>query len=177
MSKDGPAFGTLDLTTCDREPIHIPGSIQPHGVLLSLDPERFTILQRAGDVECVLGTTKDPLGQPLEAIFGEAEVSAAIRGLLADPVPATRPMFAFETVLRHNTEVLDAIAHVSDDVVVLELEPRIDDVPVNPLALVHEMLLQLAANLAAAPAPPRCRRRTACCHRLRSGDGLPVSAR
>ena len=24
----------VDLTTCDREPIHIPGSIQPHGYLL-----------------------------------------------------------------------------------------------------------------------------------------------
>lgn len=28
-----------DLTTCDREPIHIPGSIQPHGVLLGIDDD------------------------------------------------------------------------------------------------------------------------------------------
>jgi hypothetical protein len=26
----------IDLTNCDREPIHIPGLIQPHGVLLVL---------------------------------------------------------------------------------------------------------------------------------------------
>src|ERR671911_626284 len=26
----------LDLTACEREPIHIPGSIQPHGVLLAV---------------------------------------------------------------------------------------------------------------------------------------------
>ena len=25
---------TVDLTNCDREPIHIPGAIQPHGILL-----------------------------------------------------------------------------------------------------------------------------------------------
>jgi light-regulated signal transduction histidine kinase (bacteriophytochrome) len=25
---------TIDLSECDREPIHVPGSIQPHGVLL-----------------------------------------------------------------------------------------------------------------------------------------------
>jgi light-regulated signal transduction histidine kinase (bacteriophytochrome) len=24
----------LDLTVCDREPIHSPGAIQPHGLLL-----------------------------------------------------------------------------------------------------------------------------------------------
>ena len=24
---------SVDLTNCDREPIHIPGSIQPHGCL------------------------------------------------------------------------------------------------------------------------------------------------
>ncbi|HEV7281823.1 MAG TPA: ATP-binding protein [Pirellulaceae bacterium] len=28
----------VDLTNCDREPIQIPGAIQPHGVLLAFDP-------------------------------------------------------------------------------------------------------------------------------------------
>ncbi|KQO12442.1 hypothetical protein [Paenibacillus sp. Leaf72] len=26
---------SIDLTNCDKEPIHIPGYIQPHGVLLA----------------------------------------------------------------------------------------------------------------------------------------------
>lgn len=26
----------VDLTNCEQEPIHLPGSIQPHGVLLVL---------------------------------------------------------------------------------------------------------------------------------------------
>ncbi|MGN6725364.1 MAG: hypothetical protein ACTHLZ_05570, partial [Tepidisphaeraceae bacterium] len=30
---------TIDLTNCDREPIHIPGSIQPHGALLVLNTQ------------------------------------------------------------------------------------------------------------------------------------------
>ena len=30
--------GPPDLDACAREPIHIPGSIQPHGVLLVVDP-------------------------------------------------------------------------------------------------------------------------------------------
>ena len=47
-----PAFGQADLTTCDREPIHIPGSIQPHGVLLVVDREDFSIRQFVFDQLC-----------------------------------------------------------------------------------------------------------------------------
>ena len=31
----------VDLNDCDREPIHVPGTIQPFGVLLALDPEEL----------------------------------------------------------------------------------------------------------------------------------------
>ncbi|RYD83164.1 MAG: GAF domain-containing protein [Sphingobacteriales bacterium] len=32
-----------DLTNCDREPIHIPGKIQPHGMLLALDKKSLVV--------------------------------------------------------------------------------------------------------------------------------------
>jgi hypothetical protein len=48
-------FGAVDLTDCDREPIHIPGSIQPHGALLALDPVNLEVVQVAGDVQGLLG--------------------------------------------------------------------------------------------------------------------------
>jgi chemotaxis family two-component system sensor kinase Cph1 len=32
----GPTAFELDLSSCDREPIHIPGAIQPHGILFGL---------------------------------------------------------------------------------------------------------------------------------------------
>ena len=34
--KTHPAFGEADLTNCERELIHLAGSVQPHGVLLVL---------------------------------------------------------------------------------------------------------------------------------------------
>jgi light-regulated signal transduction histidine kinase (bacteriophytochrome) len=34
----------LDLTNCDREPIHIPGQIQAHGALLAFDLQSLTVL-------------------------------------------------------------------------------------------------------------------------------------
>ena len=51
MVVTNPSFGTADLTNCDREPIEIPGSIQPHGVLVVLHPESLRILQAAGPSE------------------------------------------------------------------------------------------------------------------------------
>ncbi|WEF33765.1 hypothetical protein [Pseudoduganella chitinolytica] len=30
---------TLDLSSCEQEPIRTPGSIQPHGFVLALDPD------------------------------------------------------------------------------------------------------------------------------------------
>ena len=39
LSDHTPAYETANLSTCDREPIHVPGAIQPHGLLLALDLE------------------------------------------------------------------------------------------------------------------------------------------
>lgn len=38
-------YPPVDLTNCDKEPIHIPGSIQPHGILFVLQEPQLKILQ------------------------------------------------------------------------------------------------------------------------------------
>ena len=38
-----PPVDTVDLSTCDREPIHIPGMIQNHGCLLVCDPTDWSV--------------------------------------------------------------------------------------------------------------------------------------
>ena len=43
------------LNECDREPIHIPQSIQPHGFMLVLDLQSLTIRQGAGAIEELTG--------------------------------------------------------------------------------------------------------------------------
>jgi light-regulated signal transduction histidine kinase (bacteriophytochrome) len=57
-----------DLSACDREPIHIPGAIQPHGVLLALG-EDLKVRRAAGNVQALLGYDGDPLGQQLGDII------------------------------------------------------------------------------------------------------------
>lgn len=48
----------LDLTECDREPIHIPGAIQPHGYLFVVSETDLRIASVSANVE-------DLLRQPL----------------------------------------------------------------------------------------------------------------
>lgn len=61
----------IDTTDCDREPIHIPGSIQPHGILLVVEPGGLTVAQVAGDVERITGV-EDCIGAALGAVIGHA---------------------------------------------------------------------------------------------------------
>jgi light-regulated signal transduction histidine kinase (bacteriophytochrome) len=41
----GGVSAPIDLTGCEREPIHIPGAIQPHGALRVIDERTFTVAQ------------------------------------------------------------------------------------------------------------------------------------
>lgn len=60
---------TADLTNCDREPIHIPGSIQPHGFLLALSPGTFTIEKASLNTIAFLDKDAQSLiGQQLTAL-------------------------------------------------------------------------------------------------------------
>ncbi len=61
----------LDLTACDREPIHIPGSIQPHGVLFVLEEPRFSVFETSVNTEELLGIVPERvLGSTLTELFG-----------------------------------------------------------------------------------------------------------
>lgn len=61
----------VNLTNCDQEPIHIPGSIQPHGFLLGVDLSTFCILFCSGNIHQFLGISHQQLlGKSLHDVFG-----------------------------------------------------------------------------------------------------------
>ncbi|MGJ3626517.1 hypothetical protein AB5I41_05805 [Sphingomonas sp. MMS24-JH45] len=57
------------LTPCNREPIHIPGAVQPHGLLLVADVATLEVVAGAGDLERVVGA--DWVGRRLDALLGQ----------------------------------------------------------------------------------------------------------
>ena len=45
----------VDIANCDREPIHIPGAVQPHGVLLSLREPELVVVQASDNTADLFG--------------------------------------------------------------------------------------------------------------------------
>jgi light-regulated signal transduction histidine kinase (bacteriophytochrome) len=64
-----PADVPVDLTNCDREPIHIPGSIQPHGAMLVCDANGL-IAHASENAAAMLGGGGTPVGRTLSDIIG-----------------------------------------------------------------------------------------------------------
>jgi len=119
----------VDLTNCDREPIHIPGSIQPHGLLLVVDAGTGRVAHAAGDVEGRLGTT-DWLGARLESLLGADVATAILAGETMLPRGVQPPGAA---------EAFDISVSPGTNAYLVELEPA------GPAQLVAMLLPQLEA--------------------------------
>jgi chemotaxis family two-component system sensor kinase Cph1 len=66
-----PVGTAIDLDNCAREPIHIPGSVQPRGVLAVVREPGFEIRQISANVVDLLGRPVDAvLGRPLSELIG-----------------------------------------------------------------------------------------------------------
>ncbi len=132
----------VDTTNCDREPIHIPGAILPHGAMLVLDPATLEILQAAGDTTQLLGKPiAELLGLSVEAVFSTSQTEH-LRTLVGR-FDLTKPRHLLDPVLRIDPSLpLDASMHRSGETLVLEFEAAdMDDrFAADPLAGVQEMI-------------------------------------
>ncbi|MBA2936030.1 GAF domain-containing protein [Sphingomonas sp. CGMCC 1.13654] len=112
----------VDLTNCDREPIHIPGLIQPFGFLLALSSD-WLIARASANTADFIGVAHDELlGRPVTDILG-AEAVHAIRNRVAllRGADATERMFGLK--LAGVEQPFDVALHLSDGGIVIEAEP------------------------------------------------------
>jgi chemotaxis family two-component system sensor kinase Cph1 len=111
----------VDLTDCDREPIHIPGAIQPHGALIAVTEPALVASVVSANVGDVLGVDADDLlGSPLERALG-TDVGDALHGALrADVLTDANPLL----MTGPRDQPLEAVVHRSDGLLVIEVEPR-----------------------------------------------------
>ena len=146
----------VDLTNCDREPIHIPGSIQPHGLLLVLDPEDFRVLQFAGDTQRLLDRAPEAiLGEPAGALLG-AGLAASMRAgqaMPAAPTDGSGSVQTFEGVELRPGRRFDVVLRVSPAGLLVELEPlAMQGPPHRPQAL--PLVRAMMRRLQGATQPP-----------------------
>jgi light-regulated signal transduction histidine kinase (bacteriophytochrome) len=106
----------MDETNCDREPIHVPGSIQPHGLLLVLDRKSEIVKQFAGDPTAFFGAHCNALGMSATDLFGASvkSLTAAQLSEAAGPVPLDNG--------RWGRTDLHATAQRAGDALIVEIE-------------------------------------------------------
>ena len=113
----------VDLSNCDREPIHIPGAIQPHGALLACRGDAFTIVHASENCAAIIGRDASTLlGEPMAEILDGASWQrlqhAAAAGLPRDVNPLRLTLAgggAFDGIVHHSP---------TPGVAIVELEPR-----------------------------------------------------
>ena len=90
----------VTLANCDREPIHIPGSIQPHGCLISCDSSAREVLRHSANSAEMLGVVGEINGVELSALIGSKNAHD-IRNALAGSQSAGRPALLFGQTLKN----------------------------------------------------------------------------
>lgn len=66
----------VDLDTCDREPIHLIGAVQPHGALVAFEFESQKITYASANTEEFVGRPpQDLLGKPIADLIGAENVA------------------------------------------------------------------------------------------------------
>lgn len=75
----------VTISNCDKEPIHIPGSIQTHGVLLAIDEVSLKIVQASINTEEYLKIPIEALcEQPLSYILDTEQMATFSQQLEAN---------------------------------------------------------------------------------------------
>ena len=145
------AVDAAGLAACDSEPIHIPGSIQPYGMLLALGSRGLPVLQASANCAALFGRpVEEVIGHFLGELLPMAEptVLASLEARVPDQGSLVLKRLHLGGGARDG--VFHATAHRSDGSIILELEPAGADGDADPLDGLHLVVSACAAELQAA---------------------------
>lgn len=113
---------TVDLTNCDREPIHIPGSIQPHAVVLVLEDPSLRVLQASANAVERLGLSMEELlKSALADLVSSRDMSYLAKHILPKQIEAS-PHYLPPLQAGPAGNVFEAVIHRHQGVLILEME-------------------------------------------------------
>ncbi|MFT3727664.1 MAG: HWE histidine kinase domain-containing protein [Terricaulis sp.] len=116
-----------DLTNCDREPIHIPGTIQPHGCMLVCDEGLTTIRRASANASAFLSLDIDDLiGCPLSDVLGDVAAHELRNALASSPRPQKPGLLLSWLINDENSDTFDAAVHRFKGNAIVEFEKSTD---------------------------------------------------
>jgi light-regulated signal transduction histidine kinase (bacteriophytochrome) len=116
----------VTLENCEREPIHIPGLIQPHGGLVAFSPGAGAILHSSVNLKHWLPVGDLPAqGRSLVDLFGDAGSSVVLRALTTTAGGAIRHQIVDLPARpeQGQPEALEVVVHAHRGVCIAEVEP------------------------------------------------------
>ncbi len=114
----------VNLTNCEQEPIHIPGSIQPHGFLLATDTNGIIRYCSANVADFTRFTAENLLQHPIEMLIGASQYTQFLHYLSELQSTSATP----HILIIENTQ-FQCVAHQADGTHVCEFEPVSEHVP------------------------------------------------
>jgi light-regulated signal transduction histidine kinase (bacteriophytochrome) len=137
----------VDLSNCDREPIHIPGSIQPHGFLLAVDVSFDKVLRASENAASALGQDKALQGGLLNQALDEGALHAIRNAAAASGDPRKPGLLV--GVATHGA-AFDVAVHRHKGAAIIEFEPSVEAMT-SPLDVARTLLgmVDRAADLPA----------------------------
>jgi light-regulated signal transduction histidine kinase (bacteriophytochrome)/CheY-like chemotaxis protein len=130
----------LDLTNCDREPIHLLGAIQPFGFLIAVSTRDWSVQRVSANVGDWLAVAPaDMLGRPLlDFIHVDAIHTLRNQLQIVNITGTTARLFAIR--IDDSPRRFDLAVHTAAGLVIIECEPSAADSSVNASALVRGMI-------------------------------------
>lgn len=108
----------VNLTNCDQEPIHIPGSIQPQGFLLAINKTSQNIDFCSGNIHQFTGIRHEQvLSKKLDVLLTEEQL-----GSLEAYIATHTAAFAMPLEMQLNNNALSISIHTSGNHYILEFE-------------------------------------------------------
>jgi two-component system, chemotaxis family, sensor kinase Cph1 len=114
------AAGEVDLTECDREPIHIPGAIQPHGLLVAFTDDLRIVAASENLPDLVGLQPQQILDRPIAELL-DADTGNHLRRSLFDPDGIADAPVPIRFAPRTETE-FTGVWHRHDGLILLEVE-------------------------------------------------------
>lgn len=151
MSELGDGDFAVDLTNCDREPIHLPGAVQSFGCLFAVSAD-WMIARVSASIEPLSGQSPDNLlGRPADVLLTDHAIHALRNRLtMLRSDDANERVFGLTLFVGRPDSRFDCAIHRSGDHIVVEAEPSEVDAPRDPGGLIRGMVSRLdsAPNMA-----------------------------